>query len=389
MKLTQRPKFEFLDGMRGLSALYVALYHAQLFTGYGFKVSDLTPIFKPFSIFLNFGHFSVAVFIVLSGFCLSIPVAISTDGKLKGGFTNYIKRRARRIIPPYYFALGIFIILIKVVPVLNTFHNTAWDSKIPVTWQSILSHIFLVHNLNQDWLLKIDGPMWSVATEWQIYFFFPVLLFIWRKINTITAVITAYVISILPYLFMPANNNLSWLHPWYLGLFALGMASAILVFSVDERIVKFRERINWNKIVYPFIFLMIVCILLTYFKNIQPIISETFIGFVICLIIIKYTLKEINGEKRTRMLKFLNTKFAVDLGVFSYSIYLIHSPLLGLFNLLTLNFAVSINIRLLCMLLVFVPISICISYIFHYYIERRYMSGHLGQKAKELSETKL
>ena len=36
------------------------------------------------------------------------------------------------------------------------------------------SHLFLVHNLSEGWIFKIDPPMWSVATEWQIYLLFPV-----------------------------------------------------------------------------------------------------------------------------------------------------------------------------------------------------------------------
>lgn len=114
-----RPKFEFLDGIRGLSATFVLFYHAQLFTGRGFNYIDLNVFLRPLSIVFSFGHFAVAVFIVLSGFCLAIPMSMSSTKTLKGGFKRYILRRAKRILPPYYIALIFFILLIWFVPILH------------------------------------------------------------------------------------------------------------------------------------------------------------------------------------------------------------------------------------------------------------------------------
>jgi peptidoglycan/LPS O-acetylase OafA/YrhL len=116
----------------------------------------------------SYGHYSVAVFIVLSGFCLALPVALSPDRQLRGGFGRYIRRRALRILPPYFAALFLFIALIAVTPLLQTPAGTAWDSKIPMTKGAVLSHVALIHNVIPGLNYRIDGPMWSVATEWQI-----------------------------------------------------------------------------------------------------------------------------------------------------------------------------------------------------------------------------
>jgi peptidoglycan/LPS O-acetylase OafA/YrhL len=49
---------------------------------------------------------SVQVFIVLSGYCLMLPVA-QAAGTLKGGLSVFVRRRAIRILPPYFAMLTI------------------------------------------------------------------------------------------------------------------------------------------------------------------------------------------------------------------------------------------------------------------------------------------
>jgi peptidoglycan/LPS O-acetylase OafA/YrhL len=46
-----------------------------------------------------YGHFAVAVFIVLSEFCLVL--AVCRDGALGGGAFGFLHRRARRLLPPF------------------------------------------------------------------------------------------------------------------------------------------------------------------------------------------------------------------------------------------------------------------------------------------------
>ena len=199
----ERLRLDFLDGLRGLAALYVALYHSWLFAGYdmAFAARHYSLAAKAYLKLLQYGHYSVAVFIVLSGFVLGVPVAQTADKILKGGVVAYIKRRARRILPPYYAALLLFVLLIAVTPLLQMPQHTAWDSKIPVTSGSFLSHLFLLHNLRADWRFKIDGPLWSVATEWQIYFLYPaVLLPVWRRSGFVAMALVGFAVGmILPF----------------------------------------------------------------------------------------------------------------------------------------------------------------------------------------------
>lgn len=369
MIIKTTPKFTYLDGLRGLSALFVAFYHAQLFTGR--SGAYLESNLKPLNVFLSYGHFSVAIFIVLSGFCLTIPVALSEDKFLKGGFKRYIKRRFTRIIPPYYVALVLFIILIFSIPMLQTSQNTVWDSKIPVTFDAVVAHILLIHNFSESWIFKIDGPMWSVATEWQIYFIFPILLYLWRRYGIVVSIVFANILGVIVAL------RFSLLHPWYLGLFSTGMVGSIICFSKDEMFHNLRSKINWPIISKLASAGLLILAILIRFIKVNILISETFVGLCICIILINFTLIETKNEAGSRpfMLSIFNTRFAVFLGSFSYSIYLIHSPILGYLNLLTINFPIGIDLRLILMLGVAVPISVLISYVFYLLVERKFIPG--------------
>lgn len=80
------------------------------------RLQQIIPLFQ-------YGHSAVATFIVLSGFSLMLPIARSSEETLKGGMLGYLKRRSLRILPPYYVALGLSLLLIALVPGL---HKTGW-----------------------------------------------------------------------------------------------------------------------------------------------------------------------------------------------------------------------------------------------------------------------
>ena len=213
----------FLDGLRGLAALYVVLHHFLLWGTQGLPAwAD-----KIFG-WTRFGHFAVDVFITLSGFCLMIPVARSPDRPLQGGFWAFVGRRARRILPSYWAALCLGL-------ALAWFSLGVWGQP-KLTLGDILSHAFLVHDLRQSWSHTIDMAMWSIAPEWQIYFVFALILLpIWRRLGSIATIVVGFIIGLIPHFTLKMGHNYDWACPWYIGLFALGMAGAVTVFSPHPR----------------------------------------------------------------------------------------------------------------------------------------------------------
>ena len=186
-----RLRLDYLDGLRGLAALYVVLHHAY----YGLTAeAALPPLAAHLTYWLYLGRSAVDIFIVLSGYCLMLPVVRA--GRLRGSFADFMRRRARRILPPYYAALGVCLLAIAVLPPLHDLShpNALWNEALPAFTPGIIaSHLLLIHNFASAWHSRIDYPMWSVATEWQIYFLFPlVLLPIWQRWGSAASAAAAF-----------------------------------------------------------------------------------------------------------------------------------------------------------------------------------------------------
>ena len=131
----------------------------------------------------KFGAFAVAVFLVVSGFCLMLPVVRRPEPRLDGGLKPSAQRRATRILPPYFAALGFSTVLILALSQLRRVSGTPWDITLPhFTVAKVTSHLFLVHNWFGDLRWAFDPPLWTVALEFQIYFVFALaLLPCWRR----------------------------------------------------------------------------------------------------------------------------------------------------------------------------------------------------------------
>ena len=96
---------------------------------------------------MAYGHFGVTVFIVLAGYSLTIAVS-RRDGDLTGGFWAFLRRRIRRIVPPYWAALGMSALLLLIF--LNHKTGTHWDLSVPLTWQGFASNFLLVQDITDE-----------------------------------------------------------------------------------------------------------------------------------------------------------------------------------------------------------------------------------------------
>ena len=196
-------RLDFLDGLRGLAALYVVAFHVVDWADWGGRpLASRSPL--GFGL-LAHGHAAVGVFVVLSGFCLMRPV-VASGRALAGGFRGYLRRRARRILPPYYAATVLSLALIAAVPALNRPSGTAWDHCLPAfRSRTLLAHALLTHNLDLRHRIKINTPHWSVATEWQIYFALPLLVVARRRLGLVATVALAFAVGLLPHWLLPSG----------------------------------------------------------------------------------------------------------------------------------------------------------------------------------------
>jgi peptidoglycan/LPS O-acetylase OafA/YrhL len=368
-------RLHYLDGVRGLAAFYVVLHHAYLQVAWQYQ-NALPSLVRFLTKWLEYGSFSVVVFIVLSGYCLTLPVA--KTGYLKGGFSRYIKRRAIRIMPPYYAALIMALLLPRFLPMLSQHSDTIWSDTDRFSTAALISHFFLFHNLKPSWAYKIDYPMWSVPIEWQIYFLFPLLLLpIWRRWGLRVTVSFALILGFAPHL-LP-GHILDYLKPWYFSMFTLGMAGAIVGFSQQQKLVLFKKQMPWGKLSIA-LGAILTAIAVPQNRNwlyTHEVITDPLVGFLTACLLIYCTLHVSDRVPKAwnPFLKLVSQPWLVKLGTFSYSLYLVHAPILAAIDLYLASTQVSPLWRLAIVMFVSVPFSIAISYLFHLFFEKRFISG--------------
>lgn len=220
-------RLPFLEGLRGIAALYVVLGHIcsmadpSLLAG---RVSRAPEWLQTVSGVFAYGHLAVAAFIVLSGFCLQLSLFVAGDGSIHH-VGRFFFRRARRILPAYYACLAISLVVAYLVT--QRLPGMPFALYLPLTAENIASHVLLIHNLSPEWMYKVNGVLWSIAIEVQLYIFFPLLVLLKRRLGAWTALTLACLAAATLYLAVP---NAPKLYPWYLALFAFGMMAAQLAY---------------------------------------------------------------------------------------------------------------------------------------------------------------
>lgn len=370
MAPVKRLRLPFLDGVRGLAALYVVFYHAYCTSdcaATGWR-HTLPPLLEKLLRWLLHGNVGVDVFIVLSGFCLMLPVVVHPERRLEGGAARYLGRRARRILPPYFAIVLISLALIAAVPALGTQANVYWDASLPAfTPEVLLSHLFVGHNLSPDWSSKIGYPLWSVATEWQIYFFLPLLILpLWRKAGLLTAVAAAIIVGLLPHFLFHGRFDVA--YPHFLGLFALGAAGAVIGVTHDPR------KHPWGAIALG---AWAPLLLAMQFRHelfaLHRIPMDFAIGLATMALLI-HGAHVTRREEKSLPIRLLEAPAAMRLGAISYSLYLVHAPVLALLHVVTRHFALSSLPTLALLIAIGVPLALLAAFGFHLVCERPFLT---------------
>jgi peptidoglycan/LPS O-acetylase OafA/YrhL len=340
----------FLDGIRALAALWVVASHA--FTlgvadhPGAWYADDVPAGVRWVTHVLCYGYHGVPVFIVLSGFLLMRQVVTTPDGRtMTGGVREFFVRRGWRILPAYYAALVMSVVLLFAGHASKArFGMAAHQSEYAINASvgSIGSHVLLVHNLVEAYNKTLDAPMWSVAAEWQIYGLFAVLLLpIWRKAGDAATVSVAFGLGAGLLYLLPAGHNLSWTCPWYIGLFAMGMTGAAIAEArpADVARTTIRSRVPWMYVAFAIAALVFgTCQFAEHvFVTIPVPLIDTIIGLgtVCTMVACSLAAREHGAVPATRgavapswVMAALQSRFLVGIAAFSYSLYLVHFPFL-------------------------------------------------------------
>jgi len=354
---------DFLDGLRALAAIYVMLYHARLTVFYSNRQPDRLE--GALIGWLNYGHFAVDLFIVLSGYCLMLPI-IRGEGILVGGTLRFFKKRARRILPTYYAALAISIAFATTV--LSHKIGTIWDLSLPVTKMGVLAHLLLLQNIHRS--MEINSVFWSIAVECQIYLIFPLIVLAWKVIGWQKAAVAATAVSLTASILLQ-HTRLQGLTAHYLALFTFGMLGSTFSFSVMPAVTQYRTSISWKRVSLTLFFLLVlVCTYLSGRVSQYIIYVDLLVGLCAATFIVA-----MSCDAKNLLHRILKWKPIVFVGTFSYSLYLLHMPLLQVvwqFVLLPLHMSNLEKFFLLC--LCGGPLVVFVSYLFFLAFEKPFIS---------------
>lgn len=324
------PRFAFVDGIRGFLALWITVCHlVQAFIHSGrYEIAADTMRWVKL---LFMGHDRTAVFFVVSGFCLMLPVIKDGDGTLRGGPRGFLVRRGVRLLPPYY-------LMMVLVVAVNALLQHA-GGKLPLfelgsvgalRWDGVVSHLLLLHNLSEAWMYATYPPVWFVALEWEAYLIFAlVMLPVWRIVlvnqGTIAALRTVLavggVLGYFWYLF-PKPWNLEWTMPHYLFLFAVGMVGIAIAMAREPGLIRFRDSIPWTTIA---VVSTVGIFALRWLHSVPLPMADLFLGVGALACLLQCSREYFVADSRPGVLRrFLEARSLTWVGTYSYSLFLVH-----------------------------------------------------------------
>jgi peptidoglycan/LPS O-acetylase OafA/YrhL len=349
-------RYEFLDSIRALAAWYVVLHHIWLASFLLFPENV-----GPWVVgWMKWGYLAVAVFIVVSGFSLALRPAVHDD-RMPGGTGTFLRRRAFRILPPYWVALMISAAVMMLY--------TGARAGVGTDLRSIAVHAALFQDLIGS--NPPNGAFWSIAIEWQIYFVFPVLIWMARRIGPwrMLAITTSLVIAaqVLGQNVTGAHKILD-LTPQFLALFAMGLVAG-------RAAALNRDPARRPKLVAALLAVGVIGFLAVLAFAAPAWVVGQYFGIGLAAgAIIAWALFAIARGDFPRVRSVLEHRPLPFLGSFSYSTYLLHIPVLAMVQYgIVDNLASSAVMRFVLLLAIGLPAVFFVTYGFHLLFERPFI----------------
>ena len=300
-----------LDGIRGLAVIAVLFFHLDLLPG---------------------GFLGVDIFFVISGYLITKIIVEENENNLFS-FKNFYIKRFKRLFPALII-VSIFSLIIACI-IFDT-DNLNRINKSSIFSLFFLSNIFFWTESNYFDTSSNLKPLlhtWSLGIEMSFYIIFPIFLLSLQKIKNfkvnlllITSIILLTSLSIIflntkkpifdtlvfnSFLYGKyIDDTLFYLFPFRLFEFLFGSIVALL------------PKINFNKYSPYFFNISLFCLILFFIKFDEKsnYLLRTMLTCLLTAMIIYFKFNKFNF--------LLNNKLMIKTGIISYSLYLIHWPLI-------------------------------------------------------------
>ena len=372
-----------IDGVRALAMLMVFTYHIW---ENGDSPKHILPLFGlDIDLFGMFNQFPAGVdmFMVLSGFCLFLPVCKREGAPVGWDWKDYARRRVVRIVPTYYVAIMFSTLLPFVLVVLfHLLHQKANWPQVPSAMQFI-THLTFTHTLFAGTWGGICGAFWSLGLEAQFYLVFPLVIWAYSKCG-IRVTGAMMIVSVLYRIIGAKVVDGNWTSQFLMGIFflgrwmefALGMLAAYIVADYRR---KERTLPGWQGTLA--IAGALGLYLLATSPRVDPLWAfparEFLLGTAYALLMTALC------TTGTPLRRLFASKPMVTLALFSYSLFLIHQPLAYYLSEMFKKILHVEGEKRFLLLMTIGFLLICgISYVFFLLFEKPFLPKHSEAAAK-------
>jgi peptidoglycan/LPS O-acetylase OafA/YrhL len=229
---------DFLNWSRWVAAWLVVAEHARslVFVDYG-DLQSPGLLAKGFYFLTGFGHEAVMVFFVISGYLVGGKVwSLYREGRF--GWRRYLADRASRL----YAVLLVALLLGAALDwsgylFFNQYglYNQGYEGSIAVLgtapvekmgWRDFLGNALFLQTIAGP-TFGSNGPLWSLAYEWWYYILFPsMVVLVFRR--SLMGVVVGALLTLLLLFVLPADAI------WLFGIWVLGVAAAIVKPRTDS-----------------------------------------------------------------------------------------------------------------------------------------------------------
>ncbi len=306
-----RARLAYIDGLRAFAALAVIVDHTALMMPMWTRMGIDThlPAYWLGHVLVDGAH-GVDLFFVLSGFCLAYPTLarFHATGLRSFDAVRFAVHRIVRILPPYYIATALLLGAAFVASLKTGRFNTPGSP--PLHPSDLLGQLLL---LDRNVALA-SSPFWTLLVEFRWYCLFPVLLFVFMRARN--GFLTIAGLAYVAYFFTRMHN----LDLGLLPAFMLGILAADLTLT-QNRICRYALPLCAVALVAAILLEPFTSMPDNFGFDQQEFFWQTnpgwhFVAFFFVL-----------AAGRTRWLRsILSVPALAFLGVASYSIYLMHYP---------------------------------------------------------------
>ncbi|MDQ0113610.1 acyltransferase family protein [Paenibacillus harenae] len=324
-------RIKSLDSLRGIASMIVVIFHCLIaftifeqanfnrFANDFLKYFTITPLHTLWA-----GREAVLLFFVLSGFVLAIPFF---EGKTQS-YGAYAIRRFCRIYIPYIVLmlasalLLTFFLEYKDIQGLSGSYDNRWNH--PVTLKAIIAY-FLMENHDTT---NVNGVVWTLFHEMRISLILPLFLLIIRRFNLIGAAILSLGLNFLIYFALD-----SWAAMLDEGRLLI-MVKAVrwsmyycTCFILGALLSKYRNKLPKLKIAYTAVLVAVSLVLINCrWMVVLFQVKDQRITDVITIAGILLLFAAVLSSDRLN--SFLSLKPFTWLGQISFSLYLVHIPVM-------------------------------------------------------------